>query len=104
MKKYKVNGKMFAQNLRKREIEVDAGGGSLSDATEEFGAKPVYAIQINFEKMGKYGMVEVGMQESTVFEKDGKLFERTGFSHFDGHFSGFKEGVYEVSFRELRAV
>lgn len=103
MKQYEVNGKTFTQT-RKSEIEVNAGGGSLSDAADLFGARPVYALQTNFEEQGKYGMCEVGKQETTVFERGGKLFERTGFQHFNGHFSGFKEGVYEVTFRELRAV
>lgn len=101
MKKYEVNGRTFTQS-RKSEIKVNAGGGSLSAAAEMFGARPVYALQTNFEKQGKYGMCEVGKQETTVFEKEGKVFERTGFSHFNGHFSGFQEGVYEVTFRELR--
>ena len=103
MKQYEVNGKTFAQS-RKNEIEVNAGGGSLSDAAEIFGAKPVFAFQTNFKKQGKYGMCEVGKQEATVFEKNGKVFERTGFQHFNGHFSGFEEGIYEVTYRELRAV
>ena len=103
MKQYEVNGKTFTQT-RKSEIEVNAGGGSLSDAAEMFGARPIYALQTNFGEQGKYGMCEVGKQETTVFEKEGKVFERTGFQHFNGHFSGFKEGVYEVTFRELRAV
>lgn len=89
---FRIGKQIFISDKRKKIETVNAEGSGISYGLKLFGAEEISAAE------GYYGGGEV---YATLYKKGEKIYERVGFDHFNGHFSGYTEGVYEIRFREL---
>jgi hypothetical protein len=95
--KFEINGEFFAKNVRGKRLEINMGGGSLHDAHTELGLIAVDSIR--YEVHRKHGIYNG--QEDICYQDDSGNFYSRSFMHMNGHITGFKEGVYEVTFTKM---
>ena len=98
---FNVNGAFFRRNQYGKKVTIDMGGGSLYDATKQLSLKEVLATE--WVKHPKYGWCQTDKREKIFVDTDGNYYTRE-FDHYNGHFSNYTEGVYEVTFTKMARV
>ena len=116
---YEINGALFQES--KETETINCGGGSLRFATRHYDSfladvghiatkKDEWRKELNtFGGVNEYptghkaGNLIPQDRPETVYSKDGKFFTME-FTHFNGHFSNFEQGVEDVVFTQLQPV
>ena len=95
---FKAEGKFFKKNERGQVLEINMGGGSLYEAHKELGLTEVKSVEYLHHK--EHGFCETQNFVTLFKDQKGNFYYRT-YMHFNGHMSGYKEGVYEVTFKKM---
>jgi hypothetical protein len=89
-----LNGANKTLNSDKRfaKIELNLEGGGFQDL-KELGFHEIEALRTDKYKFN---------QNDCVYKKDDKYYRLVKYTHFNSHFSGGEEGIYEVYFQEIK--